>query len=41
MLVISFVMLVGINTLQRWSTRREGRDAPESLQLTPALALDG
>lgn len=41
MLLLSFLMLVGINTLQRWSSRREGVDAPESLALLPAAALDG
>jgi len=37
MLVISFVFLVIINMLQRWSTRREGRDSEESTSLQPAL----
>ncbi len=41
MLLLSFVMLVGINTLQRWSGRSEGREAPQSVPLIPAVALDG
>jgi sulfate transport system permease protein len=41
MLVLSFVMLVGINTLQRWSSRREGADAPAAIQQAPLLAFDG
>jgi sulfate transport system permease protein len=41
MLVISFVMLLGINSLQRWSGRRESSDAPAPVQLKPALAADG
>jgi sulfate/thiosulfate transport system permease protein len=41
MLLISFAMLLGINGLQRWNSRREGTDAPETLALIPALALDG
>jgi sulfate/thiosulfate transport system permease protein len=41
MLAISFVLLVAINTLQRWSTRRESADAPAALPLTPALAANG
>lgn len=41
MLLISFAMLLGINALQRWSSRREGTDAAETLALIPAVALDG
>ncbi len=41
MLVISFVMLLGINTLQRWSSRRESADAPAAVPLTPVLAANG
>ena len=41
MLVLSFVMLIGINTLQRWSSRREGADAPAAPQQVPVLAFDG
>jgi sulfate transport system permease protein len=41
MLLLSFAFLLGINVLQRWSGRREGRDAPESSGLRPALGFDG
>lgn len=41
MLVISFVMLFGINALQRWSSRREGADLRETVALIPSVALDG
>jgi sulfate/thiosulfate transport system permease protein len=41
MLLLSFVMLLGINALQRGSSRREGSDTPETLALIPAGALHG
>jgi sulfate transport system permease protein len=37
MLLISFVLLLGINLLQRWSGRRGERDAPERPGLSPAM----
>ena len=41
MLLISFVLLLGINILQRWSGRRGERDAPERPPLSPAMGLSG
>jgi sulfate transport system permease protein len=41
MLLISFVFLVGINGLQRWSGGRPQADVPEEPALRPALALNG
>jgi sulfate transport system permease protein len=41
MLLISFVLLLGINLLQRWSGRRGERDAPEQPLLSPAMGLSG
>jgi sulfate/thiosulfate transport system permease protein len=40
MLVISFVFLLAINMLQRWSSRREGRDELEAPALRPAFGLE-
>ncbi len=40
MLVISFVFLLAINMLQRWSSRREGRDEPAAPALRPAFGLE-
>jgi sulfate transport system permease protein len=40
MLVISFVFLLAINALQRWSSRRDSRDEPEALALRPAFGLE-
>jgi sulfate transport system permease protein len=40
MLVISFVFLLAINMLQRWSSRRESRDEPGAPALRPAFALE-
>ena len=37
MLVVSFVFLIGINMLQRWSTRREGNYTVEAAPLRPAV----
>ena len=39
MLVISFAFLVGINVLQRWSTRREGSYTVEAVPLLPAVGV--
>ncbi|HZY95576.1 MAG TPA: sulfate ABC transporter permease subunit CysT [Candidatus Cybelea sp.] len=39
MLIISFILLLGINILQRWSTRREGKESVESSPLRPALEV--
>jgi sulfate transport system permease protein len=41
MLVLSFVLLLTINALQRWSSSRESAEAPPSGTLTPALGFDG
>lgn len=41
MLVISFVMLLGINGLQRWSGRRVEGEPPEEPALRPALGVSG
>jgi sulfate transport system permease protein len=40
MLVISFVFLLAINALQRWSSRREGHDVREAPALRPAFGLE-
>jgi hypothetical protein len=40
MLVVSLVMLLAINALQRWSLRREGGDLQPALALVPAVAVD-
>jgi sulfate transport system permease protein len=41
MLLISFVFLLGINMLQRWSGRRGDGDASEQPLLAPAMGLSG
>ncbi len=39
MLIVSFAFLLGINVLQRWSTRREGSYAAEAPPLRPAIEV--
>lgn len=41
MLVLSFVMLLGINGLQRWSGRAAEANPPEEPAMRPALGLSG